>query len=322
MSRLPARFIRSGLVCLLFPPAALFAGPPLQNTESNEGQWVGSLIPRAFQKNPLVDQTVVTELTPDGKKLPPPSPDHPVYYVLENAGYHAEGMGPEDRHPPSAEELTATMRRALAANGYLPATRAHPPSLLVVYFWGAHTNLDQGSADVLGTAFTDPTHKNLLSRAALVGGAKFAEDLRQVLQKQDREDEMRANMPQEFGTMLANFGPLKMFIERDAKTRQLYEEAVAECYYAVASAYDYAAATKGQRRLLWRTKMTVESQGVAMNDTLPGLVLNAGKYLGVDMPEAATMTKRAQRDGQVTLGPLEVEEYLDKPAAPPPAAKP
>jgi hypothetical protein len=119
---------------------------------------------------------------------------------------------------------------------------------------------------------------------------------------------------------MSYFGPLERFLQRDGKTRQLYEEARADCYYAIASAYDYAAASHGQHRLLWRTKMTLSSQGVAMRDTLPGLVLNAGKYLGVDMPEAATMTKHAQRDEHVTLGPMEVEEYLDKPAAaaPPP----
>jgi len=65
--------------------------------------------------------------------------------------------------------------------------------------------------------------------------------------------------------------------------------------------------------------MTADARGVAMRDTLPGLILNAGKYFGVDMPEAATMTKRLQRDGKVTLGPLEVEEYISLPPAAPPA---
>jgi hypothetical protein len=312
------RFLRCAFACLLFPPALLVGGPPLQNTESSEGQWVFSLVPRAFQKNPLVDQTVVTELTEDGKKLPPPSPDHPVYYVIDAAGYHAEGQGPEDDNPPTPAELTASLRRALAVNGYRPATPAQPPALLIVYFWGVHTNLDAGTD--AGPGFPDIGHKNLLSRAALVGGSKFAEELRQVLQRQDREDEVRVSLPPEFGMMLANFGPLRLFTERDAKTRQLYEETRADCYYAVASAYDYAEAAQGRRKLLWRSKLTADAQSVAMRDTLPGLILNAGKYLGVDMPEAATMTKPVQRNSQVTLGPLEVEEYLDPAAAPP--AKP
>jgi len=317
MTRAPTRLLCAALAGLLAPLALSAGGPPLTNTESSEGQFSFSLIPRPFQKNPLVDQTVVTELTPDGKKLPPPSPAHPVYYVADSGGYHAEGQGPEDEHPPAAEVLATSMLQALAVNGYQPATRAHPPTLLIVYYWGAHTNLDTGSGEIDDTGFLDVGHKNLLSRAALVGGSKFAEDLRQALQKQDRQNEMKANMPQAYGAMLSEFGPLQLFIQRDGKTRQLYEEAKGDCYYVVASAYDFAAATQGKRVLLWRSKMTVDSHGVAMRDTLPGLILNAGKYLGLDMPEAATMLKHAQRDEHVTLGPLEVEEYMDKPAPPP-----
>lgn len=312
----------AGLISLQLLPAMLPAAPPLQATESSEGQWVFSLIPRAFQKNPLVDQTVVTELTTEGKKLPRPSRSHPVYYAVEVAGYHAEGQGPEDTHPPTPEELAASLQQALAVNGYLPASREHPPAMLIVYYWGIHTNLDTGSDEIEGSATPDIRHKNLLSRAALVGGSKFADELRRALEKQDREDEVRVNLPPEFGSMLANFGPLRLFTERDAKTRQLYEEARGDCHYAIASAYDYAEAAQGRRRLLWRTKMTADSQGVAMRDTLPGLILNAGKYFGVDMPESATMTKRLKRDEHVTLGPLEVEEYIDlPPPAPPPPPK-
>ncbi len=311
---------RTGMACLLLLPAVLAGAPPLQNTESSEGQWVFSLVPRAFQKNPFVDQTVVTELTEDGKKVPPPSPEHPVYYLIDATGYHAEGQGPEDDNPPTPAELTASLQRALAVNGYRPATREHPPTLLIVYYWGLHTNLNTGTDGDPG--IPDVGHKNLLSRAALVGGSKFAEELRQALQKQDREDEVRATLPPEFKAMFGSFGPLRLFTERDAKTRQLYEEARADCYYAIASAYDYAEAVQGRRKLLWRSKLTADAQGVAMRDTLPNLILNAGKYLGVDMPEAATITKRMQRNSKVTLGPLEVEEYMDPAAPPPPADKP
>jgi len=36
----------------------------------------------------------------------------------------------------------------------------------------------------------------------------------------------------------------------------------ASSFFVVASAYDYDALAKGQRRLLWRTKMTVNALGV------------------------------------------------------------
>jgi hypothetical protein len=316
---------------LLLSAVVLAGSPPLTNTESRETKLHLDLLPRSLQKNPLVDQTVITELTVEGKKLPPPSPAHPVYYVTESAGVRKEGHAPADRQPPKAEELAATLQRALAVNGYLPATPAHPPTLLIVYYWGAHTNLESGSEAEGDTGIPDVDHKNLLSRAALVGGTKFAEDLRQALEKQDLEDQAHAlavppsdipsddvsEMIKAMSVIIGKTGPLAKFINRDIKTGQLFDEARADCYYVVASAYDYAAAAHGQRRLLWRSKMTVDSQAVAMRDTLPGLILNAGKYFGVDMPEAATLSKRALGEGSVKLGPLKFENSQDQPSVPP-----
>jgi hypothetical protein len=62
--------------------------------------------------------------------------------------------------------------------------------------------------------------------------------------------------------------------------------------------------------LLWRSKMTVDSAGVSMADTLPGLIQNAARYFGRDMPVAATLSRPLNREEQVHLGPLEVKEYI------------
>jgi hypothetical protein len=319
MLRFPANFLRSGLVWLLvLPLVPAAAKPPVNNTESSEGEAVFSLLPRSFQKNPLVDQTVLTEMTPEGRKLPLPTRESPAYYRAEPGGFRSEGHDPTNETPPSAAMLEHSLRRALAINSYQPATPEHPPALLIIYHWGQHNNLDQGSGEVGDTGFLDVRHKNLLSRAALVGGTKFADELRVALNKQDREDQNRAGLAPEISSMLTNFGPLRQFTERDAKTRQLYEESRAECYYVIASAYDYVSAVRGERRLLWRSKMTVEASGVAMSDTLPALIANAARYLGRDMPEAATMAKPILRGEQIRLGPLEVKEYMDKlPEQPP-----
>lgn len=95
-------------------------------------------------------------------------------------------------------------------------------------------------------------------------------------------------------------------------------------HYVVASAYDYRASAHGERKLLWRSKMTVMSADVAMADTLPTLIHNGGIYLGRDMPESATISRPVNRSGHTTLAPLEVKAYLDgsggsaeKPTSPP-----
>jgi len=318
MRRTPRVSLPAGFILAFLLPALLAAKPDPadqagNNTESSEGQWVFSLLPKSFQDNPFVDQTVITEMTDEGKKLPPPSRAKPVYYFAQPAGYHVEGHGTAANQPPPEELLARSMRQALAVNGYTPAPPGKPPALLILYVWGVHnnfdTNLDPSMQDVGGT-FLDVGHRNLLSRAALVGGTRFAGELKAAMEQHDRMQETPT-------TPLLD--PLRLFTERDPKTRQLVEQSKADCYYVVASAYDYQAGVHGQRKLLWRSKMTVDARGVSMTDTLPTLILNAGKFLGRDMPEAATMTRRMQRNGQTTLGPLEVKEYLEK--LPPPAGK-
>jgi len=303
MPRTPAQLLRSGLVWLMLQPLIpAAASPPTVDVESSEGQFVFSLIPKAFQSHPAVNQTVLTEMTDEGRKLPPTTPGQPAYYVLQPAGYHIEGEDIGAEPPPPPELLAPHLQRALAVNGYRPAAGPHPPSLLIVFHWGAH--------NTLGDDMPDVGHRNLLSRAALIGGEKFAEDLRKALNQQDRDDMISADTPMEFRGLLTNFGAVRRFTDRDAKTQHLVEEAKAECYYVVASAYDYAAAAKGKRVLLWRSKMTVDSTGVNMAETLPSVIQNAGRYFGRDMTEVATILRPINREEQVRLGPLEVQEYI------------
>jgi hypothetical protein len=274
--------------------------------ESSEGKWVFSLLPKSFQKNPLVDQTVITEMTDEGRKFPPPTAESPVYYVAVSAGLHNEGHAADSDRSPSDAALADSLQRALAVNHFLPAGPDHPPTLLVVYVWGVHNNLDQGS-DEIGIATPDVNHRNLLSRATLVGGAKFAADLKVALEAQDRVNEIP-------GPRIELLDPMRLFLARDNRTRRLYSQASGDCYYLVASAYDYqTAAIKQGRKLLWRSKMTVDSSGVAMSDTLPTLVLNSAAYLGRDMPEAATLYRPAIRSTEVKLGPLKMLGYVDDP---------
>jgi hypothetical protein len=309
-----ARHLRTVLLPLVGLTSLVLAAdkPPALPVESGEGQWVFSLLPKSFQKNPLVDQTVLTEMTEEGRKLPVPTAEHPVYYLAHPTGYHTEGHGAAGERPPAEAVVTDCLQRALAVNHYLPATPAHPPTLALFYVWGSHNNLDQG--DELSGAFPDVGHRNLLSRAALVGGTKFAAELKDVLEKHDLQAEVGGP---------AILDPLRLYLERDYRTRELYEQSRGNCYYLVASAYDFQTLADGAgRKLLWRSKLTVDATGVAMADTLPTLVLSAGQYLGRDMPVAATFLRRIHRNTEVKLGPLEVKEYLGKTTPPEPEKKP
>lgn len=305
--------MRYHALCLSLAPLTVLAAEapvPAKNpaTESNTGQYVFSLLPKAFQKNPLVEETVITEMTPAGKRIATPTAARPTYYVTESGGYHVIGHGSANEHPPQPEMLNTVMFRTLSAAHYLPATAAQPPALLLIYHWGSHNTLEGGDENTPG--FDDVGHANLLSRAALVGGIKFARELRAALDDQDAQDEMASSSPPGFDSTAVNFQPLEHFMDRDDRTRQLVAQAQANCYYVIVSAYDFVSVAQGKRQLLWRTKMTVDAQGVAMADTLPGLIMNAGKYFGQDMPVAATLSKHISSEGRVNLGELKIKEYL------------
>ena len=101
---------------------------------------------------------------------------------------------------------------------------------------------------------------------------------------------------------MAFMNPVHQFKMRSEKNEFLVDQAVSDVYYVVASAYDYAALAKQERRLLWRTRMTVAASGVSEEQTLPTLIATAAPFFGREMTEPSIFAKRAVRDGHVELG--------------------
>ena len=201
------------------------------------------------------------------------------------------------------------MKKALASQGYLPATDAtHRPSLLVIFTWGMHNRLPPTIASMSPEARA----KNILERAALVGGYGFARRVGQAFEE-------RA-----LGQLAGLSLPNASFDNQDTKTQYLTYQIYDDLYFVVASAYDYASVAQGKRTLLWRTNMTVNTAGVNMKETLPPLIATAAPFFGreTDVPEA--LQRRINRKGTVDIGNATVVEYMDSsaPAAPPAPAAP
>lgn len=253
-------------------------------------------------------------MTAAGKKLPPVTPAAPAYFITKSGGHHGLSHSTGSEPSVSPEQFDKILMRALAANGYLPAQPpAHPPSLVINFVWGAHnllTGADEENAVLSGCA----VGRNLVDRAALVGGDKFARQIVDVFTR--AEDLARANLPPRIdpsgavsgiapilgAEQMAFMDPVHQFKMRSDKNEFLVDQAVADVYYVVASAYDYAALAKQERRLLWRTRMTVAASGVSEELTIPTLIATAAPFFGQDMEEPATITKRVGRDGNVEIG--------------------
>jgi hypothetical protein len=271
---------------------------------------VYSRFPTSLQKNPRLELTVITEMTDAGRARPEVSPAHPAYFEVFSHGAHDLGdtyAGMKEIPLPRVQEM---LTRALATNGYLPAERpAHPPTLLVTYTWGQHNRLTEPDEEnpVMSSAQVE---RNLLDRAALVGGVKFAEELREAFRQKN-------DLALAGGSLVPMLDPIEVFKRRADNNEFLLEQAMEDVYYVVASAYDYEAAMKHQRVLLWRTRMTVASAGVAEDQSLPALVSAAAPYFGKDMPAPEVMLRREVKEGSVHVGtPRVVEDHPAEPAPP------
>ena len=328
---------------------------PAENTGSS--RWTFSLLPKSLQKNPSLDYHVITEMTAAGRKLEPATPQHPVYY-LEQAGKFTQlgTNSPANEHPPVVADLERAMQRALAVNGYVPAASSTPgPRLFVVMTFGSFARfsteasdfrqatvvenfyrdkLDQNTDDspppfladgggrsaaaLLSIVLSDQSARtDVIERAELIGGAKFAQELKAVL------DEEAAYQKSRSGLMSPSVGlasPFNRFVNANDNLMRLVEESFSSCYFVIASAYDCAAMAKGERVLLWRTKMTVNSSGISMTESLPSLIASAGPYFGREMPEPVTLTRRMVREGRVEVGtPTVIDDNSTPPAKAPTA---
>lgn len=304
---------------------------PLEIPDDTRGaRWVFSIAPRSFQKNPQLDFNVITELTAEGRSRPRPTAAEPATFVVQPGKFLALGDGVAPSLVPPAEKLQEIMIRALRVNHYVPAPEGTlTADVVVVFSYGSHALNDEdpmaeldranteagalaageeppptpsngvkGSDELLGRVLSDLAfRKDLLERAALVGGTPFANELAAVI----ADEVTHARSAGALG-LSSGLGPFARFRERDSRTRHLVEEAFSSCYFVIATAYDYASVARQNLLPLWRTRMTVNSAGVNLTESLPPLIAAAAPFLGREMPHAAVMTRRIDRSGTVTIG--------------------
>lgn len=275
---------------------------------ANEGFRFSDFLPRSLQKNPRLNLSVITEFTKAGKDLTQPSRSHPAYYIAVDGGMDEQGDAIAGEAPPSTQQWRRVLVSSLAASGFLPASPQHPPTLIIHCRYGSFNRVSPvggGSLDDPSTENSlqfDPTQfKNLILKAALVGGEKFSVDLVRAM----------------------STNTLAFFRNQDAHTDTLVDLAFDNLYFVIASAYDYNAAARGEKILLWRTKISTDSYGLTMDDTVPTLTVDAKDYFGHPTDGPLVFHPRLI-SGRVIMEEPVVRDYLDRlpPTETAPAKKP
>lgn len=295
------------------------------------GGFLSGLLPKAFQKNPKLDFNIITEMSAEGRRMARPTTQKPAFYISQSGGMRNVGLSPEESlKGPTEENLQRMMERALGENHYLSSSGpAQPPTIVIIYQFGSHSfqpPASVGAAPAADGEAADPAgsgdvpvpeiviRKALLDKAQLLGGAKFLKEVSEAMAEVDRIAGMeRSHVTvaggEDFGSVASMMrDPFDVLRNKGPDYERLVDELFSSSYFVVATAYDYAALVRKERKLLWRTKMTVNSLGVNMVESLPPLIASAAPYLGIETRDPVVISKRVMRGGNVEIGEAKVVE--------------
>jgi len=262
-------------------------------------KWAFTFLPVGLHPNPQLDYAIVTEMTDEGRKLPTPSFDHPVYYISQSMGQNDVGDSYAGMKDIPYEYLQTQLTASLASNGYRSVAPKHPdhmPTQVLFFVWGMHNTIEIPkyllSSSISRMEWRDsdwwPEYRqNMLSRAKTIGGQKFA-------------NEYAAAFDGEYLSKLS---------ARDDTTGMLVYAVGSSCYYLIVTACDLEALKSNQRKVLWITRISTVSRGVNFKATLPVMIHNASYYFGRETPPEF-LRKRAYKKARVDIGEATVVDYI------------
>lgn len=343
LKRASAPWMTLGLVYAAVAAASLFGAEEKATASAPaKSRFTFSLLPKSFQRKPKLDFNVYTEMTAEGRKRPLPTAEKPAYYIINVDKAESRGFASMDieRHAPKPAEVERMVEKALSANHYLPAKDGGPQATLVMLVhWGSYSNPVFNGVEALESGDSAPNsvasakealplvlgdvnkRKAIIERASLIGGADFAKELNDVLNREValRRDAGAADAAQAAAgaeasglmSMLESTSPLAIFMRRDERTEDMVEEVFSDSYYVIVSALDYASVAQRKPIILWRTKLSLNAIGVAIDETVAPLIYAGADYFGKETPKALVVTRRVDRDGHVEIGETKTVEFIE-----------
>lgn len=224
----PARF---RLTCLIGFAAFALAGWVRGAGDSNER---------------FVIQSV--DMTAEGKKVTPPSPENPAYYIPLFQGYRERGGVTKDYERKPPDEATARqIINMLNKQGYRFASKKFPPTLLLVFEWGSIVPVEVDSAE---RGSNQPPTPGFITNAAEINAVVVGERGIQLDRHSAHYEEMKS---------------------------------LAARHYLLISAFKYQESNEAKQILLWRAHVTTELWGNYLEEVLPLMIAHASTIVGRDV---------------------------------------
>jgi hypothetical protein len=255
---------------------------------------------------------VVVDLTDDGQKITRPTAAHPAYYYPVVRGYtHSGDVLAGEKPPPPDPDVEHLIAKALAEQGYLLATRTHPPSLVLMFWWGYKAPLfagptSGGAGSMNSGAGATPTNAAVAINEALQSGVMGTN----VMENGGEMEQLVYGSNHD-----RNTGAYAQSVRLDT----LNQEARVPRYYVIVSALDYAAATQQKKAVvLWTAFISTGLYGHTLDQVLPSLITAGAPKFGRDTDGAQwpMAVVPIVPMGRVEIGAPYVKAYPTQAAAP------
>lgn len=251
------------------PAAALLLAVLCLGLPRTSGAWFG-LFPDFWG-----DVIVATDVTPEGRKLTPPTVEKPVYYLGRSLG---ERLGTiRGDQLPDTKQLNQFVTRILAKQGYLGARpEVNDPTLFLVVQWGY---LTPGSEDLLWFLGYHPS-----------------------------QDIAAPTFPGQLGPEIWR----RNFRSREIET--VLQDARGPIYGIIVTAFEFESARTPNPIIYWQTRIGLPANGKSMAEALPTMLVAAGPAIGRESDKPVLLDVDNVREGHVKLDELKVLDVLETPA--------
>ncbi len=239
--------------------------------------FVFSLAAAASRKPEGPEVLVVSDVLNGPAEKLRPTKENPVYYIVLGGMERTLGDSIAGEKMPDRAVLTQEIERAMASQGFTLTRVGGPkPSIALLFTYGS-ANLSTAELNdtdaTTGETTTSTIAFNQREIAALVGALKA-----------DRH--------------------LLMSSEAD----RINEAAREDRLYILVAAFDVDAMVKKQKKLLWRTRISISSRRQSLPESMRIMLASAAPYFATETDLPRFIEDADRRKTEVTIGPATVVE--------------
>lgn len=205
-----------------------------------------------------------------------PTKEKPLYYYPVIGGFRELGATMAGDHPPPQTEVLRAVAESLARDHYLLIRPGMKPDLVMVIWWGSMNPM--------------------IDEMPLAEDSETAEEATTI--------ELFQNKREMIGLVGALKGDPGFRRRRDTIGEAIYDDR----YFIVVGAYEFAAAEKREKKLLWSARMSTESAGRSPEQVFPLLAASGAAVFGRETLPGVIDTAKAIKGTRVDLGELQVIE--------------